>query len=107
MKQVYVRNRQEIEQLLYTDSVLGVKADRFKAFGGFQLWWFDREHGICRSCESQWSDSRKRVGHYHLDKASKILWKHRRCLYVRSRHTADDSGLQLLTHIEETNHQHH
>lgn len=90
MKQIRVKDRAQIKQLLYDDCVLGVKDDRYRAFGGFQLWWYDKRRDVCNCCESHWTDPRKKIEHYSLDKAAKLLWRHRNSLFVRSKHTSDE-----------------
>jgi hypothetical protein len=104
MKPIEVRDKTHIRQLLYAEHVFGVKGDQFRGFGGFQLWWYDRHRGLCDCCESHWFDPRKRVTHYSLDNAAKILWRHRRDLYVRARHADEDHGIQVLEHLEDARH---
>jgi len=101
MKPIEVRDKAQIKQLLYAEHVLGVKGDQYRSFGGFQLWWYDRHLGLCDCCQSCWSDSSKRVTHYSLDKAAKILWRHRDALYMRTRHADADRGIQLMEHLED------
>ena len=101
MKPIEVSDRTQIKQLLYAEYVLGVKGDQYRSFGGFQLWWYDRHRGRCDCCQSCWSDSRKRVAQYSLDKAAKILWRHRHVLYMRTRHADEDRGIQLMEHLED------
>ena len=96
MKKINVEDRAQIKQLLYGHCVLGVKDDRYRSFGGFQLWWYNKEHDSCSCCESSWSDPRKRVRHYNLDESAKILWHHRKSLYCRTKHVSEDSGLNLM-----------
>lgn len=104
MKPIEVRDKSHIKQLLYAEHVFGIKGDQFRGFGGFQLWWYDRHHGLCDCCESHWGDSQKRVAHYDLDKAAKILWRHRKDLYVRIKHADEDHGIQVLEHLQDTSH---
>lgn len=101
MKKITVRDKTHIKQLLYDEWVLGIKDDQFRSFGGFQLWWFDKQHGVCDCCESHWSDPRKKVIHYNLDRAAKILWRNRHRLFVRTKHVSDDRRLLMLEHLDE------
>ena len=101
MKKIQVRDKEHIKQLLYDDSVLGIKGDQYKGFGGFQLWWYDKGRGVCDCCESRWSDPRKRLSHYKMDKAVKILWRHRDSLYMRIKHVSEDSGILTIEHLED------
>jgi hypothetical protein len=104
MKPIEVRDKAHIKQLLYGEHVLGVKGDEYRSFGGFQLWWYDKHRGVCDCCASGWSDARKRVTHYSLEKAAKILWHYRRVLYMRTKHADEDRGIQMMEHLEDTNH---
>ena len=101
MKKIQVRDKEHIKKLLYDESVLGIKGDQYKGFGGFQLWWYDKGRGVCDCCESRWSDPRKRLSHYKMDKAAKILWRHRNSLYVRIKHVSEDSGILTIEHLED------
>ena len=101
MKKIQVRDKEHIKRILYDECVLGVKSEQYKGFGGFQLWWFDKGRGVCDCCESRWSDPRKKVLHYKLDKAAKILWRHRQTLYMRIKHVSEDSGIMTLEHLED------
>ena len=77
------------------------KDDQYKGFCGFQLWWFDKHRGVCDCCESHWTDRRKKITHYSLDKAAKILWKHRDSLYVRKKHVSEDKRIQILEQMQD------
>ena len=44
MKRIAVDNKMHIKELLYSDCVLGIRDDSCQSFGGFQLWWYDKEH---------------------------------------------------------------
>jgi hypothetical protein len=101
MKKIQVKDKSHIRQLLYTECVLGIKDNQYKGFGGFQLWWYDKKRGVCDCCESHWLDHRKKLVHYKLDKAAKILWRHRDSLYVRSKHVSEDSGILTIEHLED------
>lgn len=101
MKKIQVKDKEHIKQLLYTECVLGIKGDQYKGFGGFQLWWYDKERGVCDCCESRWSDPRKKLVHYQMDKAVKILWRHRHSLYMRGKHVSEDSSILTLEHLED------
>jgi hypothetical protein len=80
---------------------VGIKDDRYRSFGGFQLWWYNKRRGVCDCCESRWSDPRKKLVHYSLDKAVKILWHKRHRLFVRRKHASEDKKLQTLEHLED------
>ncbi len=101
MKKIEVKDKAHIKQLLYTESVLGIKDDRYRSFGGFQLWWYDKRRGVCDCCESRWSDPRKKLVHYSLDKAVKIIWHNRHRLFVRRKHASEDKKLQNLERLED------
>jgi hypothetical protein len=100
MRKIKVEGKDKIKLLLYTDCVLGIKDTQYRAFGGFQLWWYDKKRGVCDCCESHWSDPRKKLVHYSLDKAAKILWRHRHSLYIRTKHLSEDKQLEILEHLE-------
>ena len=100
MKKISVEDKSRIKQLLYYGYVLGIKGDRYRAFGGFQLWWYDKQFDICNYCESRWSDGRKRIRRCSLDRAANILWHNRRSLYVRHKHLTEDKRLMSATSHE-------
>jgi len=100
MKKISVEDKNQIKQFLYNGSVFGIKGDRFRAFGGFQLWWYDKQLDICNCCGSYWFDGRKRIQHYSLGRAANILWHNRRSLFVRSKHLPDDKRLMAAGHFE-------
>ena len=104
MRRIEVRDKTHLKELLYEEFVLGIKGDKYCAFGGFQLWWYDKHHDRCDCCEATWSDPRKRVHHYSLDKAAKTLWRHRRELYVRTKHAGEDHKIQIMEHLDDTQH---
>jgi hypothetical protein len=85
MRKIEIQNKAQIKQLLYTGNVLGIKDDQYRSFGGFQLWWYDKHLDICDCCESYWSDVRKRVHHYSLNWATRILLHNRHCLFLRNK----------------------
>ena len=100
MRKIGIQNKAQIKQLLYTGNVLGIKDDQYRSFGGFQLWWYDKHLDICDCCESYWSDVRKRVHHYSLNRATRILWHNRHCLFLRNRHLPEDKKLTTIGHFE-------
>ncbi len=100
MKKIEIQNKAQIKQLLYTGNVLGIKNDQYRSFGGFQLWWYDKHLDICDCCESYWSDVRKRVHHYSLNRATRILWHNRHCLFLRNKHLPEDKKLAAIGHFE-------
>jgi hypothetical protein len=97
MKKIDVTDRTEIKQLLYCQRVLAIRDDSFRAFSGFQLWWYDKQHNVCSSCDSSWLRGARRVCHYSLDKAARILWRRRKSLFMRHRNAQDDSKLIVLS----------
>ena len=99
MKKIDIEDKLKIKQLLYTGAVLGVKNDRFRSFGGFQLWWYDRPHDVCYCCESHWTDFRKKIRDYSLNTAAKILWRNRNRLFVRRKHLPEDQKLMTMGHF--------
>jgi len=96
MRHIEVDNKCQIKQLLYADCVLGVRDHKFNSFGGFQLWWYDKQRDICSCCQSCWSNVGKRIRRLSLDSAAKILWRKRNCLFVRGRRLSDDRKLRTL-----------
>ncbi|MHC4118247.1 MAG: hypothetical protein ACYSWO_12135 [Planctomycetota bacterium] len=98
MKKVKVEDRQQIKQLLYTGSVFGLRGDQFRAFCGFQLWWYDKQLDLCNRCESHWADIRKKVQRCSLDRAASILWHNRRSLFLRHRQLQQDKRLMNVGH---------
>ena len=93
MKKIAVEDKFQIKQLLYSACVLGVKDRRYQSFGGFQLWWYDKQRDVCRCCESGWPGVGKKVMYHSLDKAAKILWRHRDCLFLRGKRSSEDNRL--------------
>ena len=96
MKQITVDNKGQIKQLLYGDGVLGIKDDNCYAFGGFQLWWYDKQHDVCRCCRSRWTDLRREIEGHSLDRAAAILWHSRDALFLRDRRLSQDRKLMRL-----------
>ncbi len=99
MKRITVSDKRQIKQLLYCEGVLGVKDDACPAFDGFELWWYDRQHDVCRCCRSRWSDLRRQVEGHSLDDAAAILWQSRNALFLRDRHLSEDHKLLHLNHL--------
>jgi hypothetical protein len=99
MRQIEVRNKFQIKQLLYSDCVLGIKDDKFRSFSGFQLWWYDKQRDICSCCQSCWSSAIKRIERHSLDKAAKILWRQRNSLFLRGRRLSEDRKLLTLGYL--------
>lgn len=100
MKQISVEDKTQIKQFLYYGYVFGIKDDRYKSFGGFQLWWYDKQLDVCNRCESHWSDGRKRIHQCTLNTAANILWHNRKSLYIRSKQLTDDRRLSAVGHFE-------
>ncbi len=99
MKRITVSDKWQIKQLLYSDNVLGVQDDNCQAFGGFQLWWYDKRHNACHCCQSRWSDLRRQISEHSLDQAADELWHHRDMLFVRSRRLSQDRQVLLMTQL--------
>jgi hypothetical protein len=100
MKKISVEDKTQIKQLLYYGNVFGIKDDRYRSFGGFQLWWYDRQLDVCNCCESYWSDVRKRIQRCSLNKAAKILWHNRQSLFLRSKNLPEDRKLITIGNFE-------
>jgi hypothetical protein len=98
MRQINVIDKQQIKELLYRDCVLGIRDDSCYAFGGFELWWYDKEHDVCRCCRSRWADLRRRVEEHSLDRAAGLLWHNRAALFLRHKVLSEDRKLQFLSH---------
>jgi len=98
MRQINVADKTHIKQLLYSGLVLGVKDDRYSSFGGFQLWWYDKNRDLCSSCASGWADPRRRIEQFSLDDAAKTLWQNRDWLFVRNRDIVHDPKLKAIVH---------
>ena len=99
MKRITVSNKWQIKQLLYGQGVLAVKNDSCQAFGGFELWWYDKQQDVCRCCRASWADLRRRIDGYSLDRAAGILWHKRDELFVRHKHVPQDRKLLLMTQL--------
>jgi hypothetical protein len=99
MKKIDVEDKFQIKQLLYANCVLGVKENCYRSFGGFQLWWYDKQHDICSCCASGWSDFRKKVTHHSLDEAAKILWRSRNSLFLRDKRLSEDKKFVNTGHL--------
>ena len=97
MRQITVNDKLHIKELLYNDCVLGIRDNSYHAFGGFELWWYDHEHDICRCCRSRWSDFRKQMEEHSLDHAAALLWHSRGTLFLRHKVLSQDRKLQHLT----------
>lgn len=89
MKKIDVKNRSEIKLLLTCKYVLAIKGDQFRSFGGFQMWWYDQDHGYCSCCSSGWTDRAKTVVHCSLEKAAKVLFRNRGQLFMTHLHAGD------------------
>ena len=96
MKKIDIKDKFEIKQLLYSGAVLGIRNDQYRSFGGFQLWWYDKRLDVCSCCDSHWSDYRKRIRHYSLNTAAKVLWHNRSSLFIRRKHLPDDRKLTAI-----------
>ncbi|MHC4265158.1 MAG: hypothetical protein ACYSUK_04405 [Planctomycetota bacterium] len=81
MQKITVKEKGRIRELLYDGYIIGIKDDKFSA-GGIERWMFDKHTGKCQSCASFWGDRKRKIRTYKLDKAAKILWRHRKSLYI-------------------------
>jgi len=98
MRQITVIDKRQIKELLYSNCVLGIRDSSCYAFGGFELWWYDKEHDVCRCCRSRWADLRRRVEEHSLDRAAGLLWHNRATLFLRHKVLSQDRTLQILAH---------
>lgn len=96
MRQIEVKNKFQIKQLLYSDYVLGIRDNKYRSFSGFQLWWYDKQRDICNCCQSHWSSIKKRIERHSLDRAAKILWRKRNSLFLRGKRLSEDRKLISL-----------
>ncbi|MEA3225576.1 MAG: hypothetical protein U9Q07_06460 [Planctomycetota bacterium] len=99
MREISVEDKTQIKQLLYDGNVFGIKGDRFRAFGGFQLWWYDKHLDVCSYSESYWSDGIKNIHHCSLNRAVRILWHNRKSLFLRHKHLDEDKRLMFAGHF--------
>jgi hypothetical protein len=99
MKRIAVNDKWQIKQLLYSENVLGVRDEGCQAFGGFQLWWYNKQHNACHCCQSRWADLRTRISGCSLDQAADALWRHRDMLFVRSRRISQDRKILLMMQL--------
>jgi hypothetical protein len=100
MKKIEVESKFQIKQLLYSNCVLGIRDNRYRSFGGFQLWWYDKQRDVCSCCDSDWSDLRKKVKRHSLDRAAKKLWNKRNLLFLRSKPLPADRRLLVAGQIQ-------
>ena len=100
MRKIKVSSKDQIKELLYDGFVLGVKDDRYRSFGGFQRWFYDREHNVCRSCATDWTDL-KRIENYSLNKAAKRLWHNHKSLFVYTKNIPPEKQhkIQMLVDV--------
>ena len=82
MRKINVADKTQIKQILRARGVLGVMDGRQQESGVLQLWWHNREDGVCDCCRSRCPDSERETMHVNLNKALKILWRHRGSLYL-------------------------
>ncbi len=98
MKKISVEDKTQIKQLLYTGGVLGLRGDQYRSFGGFQLWWYDKQLDVCNRCGSHWGDANRKVQQCSLNRAASILWHNRRALFLRHKHLQEDTRLMAVGH---------
>ena len=98
MKKVSVEDKTQIKRLLYNGNVFGLRGDQFRSFGGFQLWWYDRQLDVCNRCGSHWADARRQIQQCSLNRAASILWHNRRSLFLRHRQLNEDERLMAVGH---------
>jgi hypothetical protein len=96
MRQITVSDRTHIKQLLSEDYILGVRDPGYQACG-FELWWYDREHDVCRCRRSRWSDFRQQIEEHSLEHAASLLWRNRTTLFLRHRVMPQDRPVPILT----------
>ncbi len=99
MKKISVEDKTQIKQLLYTGEVFGLRGDQYRSFGGFQLWWYDKQLDVCNRCGSHWGDARRKVQQCSLNRAASILWHNRRSLFLRHKHLQEDKRLMAVGHF--------
>jgi hypothetical protein len=92
VRQITVNDRTDIKQLLCSDYIVGIRDTGGYAFGGFELWWYDRENDICRCRRSRWSDFRRQIEEHSLDHAASLLWLNRGTLFLRHRRFTQDGN---------------
>ena len=97
MSQIAINDRTDIKQLLCSDYIVGVRSSSCYAYGGFELWWYDREHDICRCRRSLWHDFRRQIEEHTLDHAASLLWHNRGALFLRHRRLAENGDAALST----------
>ncbi len=97
MRQITVNDKTDIKQLLSDDYILGIRDINCRSFGGFELWWYDRERDVCRCRRSRWSDFRQQIEEHSLEHAASLLWRNRTTLFLRHRVIPQDRPVPLLT----------
>ena len=90
MGQITINDKVDIKQLLCSDYIVGVRSTACYAYGGFELWWYDRQHDVCRCRRSRWSDFRQQIEEHSLDHAASFLWHNRGTLFLRQRRASQD-----------------
>jgi hypothetical protein len=90
MRQITINCKVDIKQLLCSDYIVGVRSTASYAYGGFELWWYDRQHDICRCRRSRWSDLRQQIEEHSLDHAASFLWHNRATLFLRQKRPPQD-----------------
>ncbi|MHC4638422.1 MAG: hypothetical protein ACYTBP_05180 [Planctomycetota bacterium] len=100
MRKLEVKSKAEVMELLFAEYLLGIKDDRYSSFGGFQRWRYDRQTNTCKSCESHWGDRSQRIHSYNLKKATKILWRNRRSLYIYTKDIPKDKLSKVQIYFE-------
>ena len=93
MRQITVNDKIDIKQLLCSDYIVGIRSTTCDAFGGFELWWYDRQRDVCRCRRARWSDLRRQIEEHSLDHAASLLWHNRATLFLRHRRSAQDRPL--------------
>jgi len=106
MQKIEIENKLQIKQLLYSGCILGIKGSQFQGFGGFQLWWYDKQLGTCHFAESHWADRRRQVKDCRFNKAVQTLWSSRMSVFLSTKHIPPDNRpkvFRILGHA----HQYH
>jgi len=96
MGQISVNDKMHIKQLLCDNYIVGVRNASCCAFGGFELWWYDREQGICLCRRSRWSDFRQQIEEHSLEHAASFLWHNRGTLFLRHKVPSSDQTSEPL-----------
>ena len=98
MKKVSVEDKTQIKRLLYNGNIFGLRGDQYRSFGGFQLWWYDKQLDVCNRCDSHRTDPGKKVLQCSLNRAASILWYNRRSLFLHDSQLQENERLMTVGH---------